>query len=217
MPTVQQIIDYADRKYPNQETDANKILDLDDIHTEIYVKIARLKNDIVNGDAGTTTAGKLTYALPYNCTIDNIVAIKVSQSATVTSTTEWDTFEYAGLKSDIDSGCYYGRDTSTTYVLTKDGAAINTTGLQIMVYYYRKPTALAEVTDTPELDSDYHNLLKYALIQSLSSQGQSPDTEIADYWQRKANEFLAEVENNLLKRYNKAPTVRYTTVREEWG
>lgn len=215
MATVQQIITYADRKFPNQDSSANKILDLDDIHKAIYVELARLKNDIEIVDGGTTVAGQLTYPLPANCTIDNIVSIKVSQSATITASTEWYTHEYAGLNDDISSGTFYIRANSTEIGLIKDGEYIATSGLQIMFYYYKTPAAITLVTDTPELDSDYHDLLKFGLIQTLASQGHNPDTEIADYYQKKYDEFMQNVVDSLSDRYNKAPS-QNSQVIEYW-
>lgn len=204
MPIVQQIIDFADRKYNNQETSANKIIDLDGIHKDVYVKIARLKNDYEIYEADTI-ADQLTYSLPSNCTIDNIITIKVSQSTTITASTEWDTHEYAALTDNVDTGYYYSRATDSVFALVKDGAAINTAGLSIRIFYYKTPNALSAVADTPELDSDYHDLLKYALIQTLASQGQNPDTEVADYWQKKYDEFMQDVKESLGDRDNSAP------------
>ena len=203
MPSVNQIIAYADRKFPNSESDANKIIDLGDLHKEIYVKIARLKNDYEIYETDTI-ADQLTYSLPSNCSIDNIIAIKVSQTATIDSDTGWDTFEYAALNDDVSSGNYYGRATNSTFALVKNGAPINTAGLSIRIFYYKTPASLSAVTDTPELDSYYHDLLKYGLIQSLAIQGHSPDTEIADYWQKKYDELLRDIEKNLAYRYSGA-------------
>lgn len=215
MPTVSQIITFADRKYPNQETDANKIIDLDGIHKAVYVKIARLKNQNEIDGGTTTTANQLTYPLPSNCTIDNIIAIKVSQTTTITSSTEWDTFEYAGLNDDISSGNWYGRATDSVFALVKDGLPITTAGLSIRIFYYKTPNALSAVTDTPELDSDYHDLLKFGLIQTLASQGHNPDTEIADFYQAKYDKFIEDVESSLSDRDNKAPS-QSSQVIEYW-
>jgi hypothetical protein len=219
--TVQNIIDFADRKYPNSETDANKVSELNDIHTEIFVKIARLKNEYTYSE-DTTAASQLIYELPTDCTVDNIIAIRVSKSTTIVtpeiewSTDEWDTFEYAGLNDDITTGYYYGFSAETnvgevvcgTYSLIKDGLPIATKGLTIRLFYYKKPTALSEesMSDIPELHEDYHSLLKYGLIQSLASQGHNPDVEIADYWQKKYDEFMGDVIKNLSDRYSKTPT-----------
>lgn len=218
MPSVQLICDYADRKYPNSETDANKVSDLNDIHKRIFVKIARLKNELEPFES-VTIANQLTYSLPSDCSVDNIVSVKVSQSTTIDTSTEWDEYEFAGLKDDTTSGYYWGDAGNSKIALLEDDLPISTAGLSIRIFYYRSPNALSSsnMSAVPELDENYHDVLKFQLVSELASQGQSPDTEIADFWQRKADEFLAEVEKNLLKRYNKAPTVRYTTVREEWG
>jgi len=214
MSAVQQIIDYADRKFPNSETDANKIIDLDDLHKKAYVQIARLKNDYEIYET-ETIADQLTYSLPSNCTIDNIISIRVSQSTTITASTIWDTYEYAGLNDKIDNGYFYGRATSSVVALTKLGLPIGTDGLSIRIFYYRTPVSLSAVTDTPELDSDYHDLLKYGLIQTIAAQGHNPDTEIADYWQKKYDEFMEDVKESLGDRYNSAPS-SYNQNEEWW-
>lgn len=218
MPTIQQICDYADRKYPNSETYANKVSDLNDIHKRVYVKIAKLKNELEIYET-QTIADQLTYTLPSDCSIDNLISVKVSQTTAITASTEWDDYEFAGVNDDTTSGYWYGDGGNGLIALLKDDLPIATAGLSIRLFYWKRPNALSssDMSATPELDEDYHDALKFQLVSELASQGQSPDTEIADFWQRKADEFLAEVEENLLDRYKKAPTVRYTTVREEWG
>lgn len=206
MPTVAQIIAYANRKYPNTETDANKIIDINDLHKKIYVQIARLKNDYEIYET-TTIADQLTYSLPSNCTIDNIISIRVSESTAISASTAWNTYEYAALNDKIDSGYYYARATDRVFALVEDGLPICTAGLSIRIFYYKTPAALAATTDTPELDSDYHDTLKYGLIQALACQGHNPDAEVADYWQRKYDEFLDDVKENLSDRSNSASNI----------
>lgn len=214
MPTVQQIINYVDRKYPNQESDANKIIDLDNLHKHLFVEIAKLKNDFEQHEI-TSIADQLTYSLPDNCTIDNIISVKVSQDTTITSSTEWNTYEYAGLNDDTTTGYWYGNGGNGLIVLLDYDEPINTSGYSIRIVYYRRPNALDAVTDTPELNADYHDLLKFGLIQELAAQGNNPDTEIANYWQAKYDEFLARVKDSLSDRYNKAPNQSHQ-VQEWW-
>lgn len=211
MATVQQIITWVDRKCPNSETDANKIIDLNGIQDEVFVKLSRLRHDHeIYSD--TTVADQVSYNLPSNCTIDNIICIKVSTTSTAT---DWDTYEYAGLLTDTTTGKFYGIGTSSTYILLDDDAAISTAGLSIRIFYYKTPAALTAVTDTPELYAQYHNLLKYALCQTLAAQGSNPDTEIADYWQRKYDEFFEQVQANLTDKFNSAPATT-TQLEEVW-
>jgi len=215
MSSIQQICDYADRKCYNSETDANKVSDLNDIHTEVFVKIARLKNEYEMYET-FTVANQLTYSLPTNCTIDNIIAVKVAQTTTVTSSTEWDTYEFAGLNDDTTTGHWYGDAANQKISLLDDDLPITTAGLSIRIFYYKKPAALSSsnMSAIPELDTDYHSLLKYRLIQELASQGHNPDTEIADYWQKKYDEFMQTVEHNLNEKYNKTPN--QNNQAEEW-
>jgi hypothetical protein len=207
MPSIQQIIDYVDRKYPNSETVANKVTDLNDIHIQIFVKIARLKNDFQIYET-QTIANQLTYSLPTDCTIDNIIAAKVSRDTSVSANTKWDDYEYAGLNTDVTTGHYYSSAGGRIIALLADDKPIATDGLSIRIFYYRSPNALSSsnMADIPELDADYHDLLKYGLIQELASQGHNPDTEIADYWQAKYDELIRAVEDNLSDKFNKNPT-----------
>ena len=195
-------MDFAAIFYPNSVSDANQITILDHIHKEIYNKIKRLKYDFdMNGDQ-STIADQLTYTKPTDADFDQIFMIQVSQdlAASIDSETIWDTYEYTDLKSDISTGYYWGRASDTAFALVKDGEAIDTTGYEIRVFYFRTPNALTAVTDTPELETQYHNLLKYKLISMLASQGANPDTQIADYWQRYYDEEFIAVQKNIEKK-----------------
>lgn len=215
MPTIQQIIDYVDRKYPNSETDANKVSDLNDSHKRVFVSLARLKSETEKYE-DTTIANQLTYNLPSDCHIDDVALVKVSQTTEISSSTEWDTFEFAGIKDDVSVGNYYGDGGNGLISLVQDDLPITTAGLSIRIFYYKRPNALSssDMDATPELDEDYHDVLKFQLIAELASQGHNPDTEIANFWQAKADEFLREIEESLSDRYNKAPT--QSCQAEEW-
>jgi hypothetical protein len=214
MSTVSQIISWVGRKYPNAETNANKILDLDLVHKKTYVKLSRLGH---NFDIYETfsIADQPTYSLPSNCTIDNIVAIKVSKDVTITDSTEWLTFKHAALLDNIDSGNWYGKATSTTFVLFVDGLPLATTGLSIRIFYFKKPATITALTDTPELDELYHPLLNFALCQGLAAQGHNPDVEIADYWQKEHDEFYKDAHDNLVDKFNTSPVTTSDT-EEYW-
>jgi hypothetical protein len=218
MPTIQQIIDYADRKFENSVSDANKILDLDDIHTRLFVKIQRLKHDVEFEDMDTTIADQATYSLPTKCHIENIVTdgISVSQSVTITTSTEWDKFTYAGLNDDIESGNYFMNAGNGDIAIFKDGEPLQTTGLTIRVFFYKRPTALTSVSQVPELDTDYHDLLKYKLIQMIASEGHSPNQEIANYWENEYQEYLKEVMDDLSSKYTNTPGESLNVCNEYW-
>ena len=142
MSTIQEIITYADRKYPNQETDENKVLDLNDIHKNIFTKISRLSNAYTN-DESVTVADQAAYDLPSDCLIGNIIAVKVSASATVTTSTKWYTFKFAGLNDDKNYGYMWSYSSDTTIALTYCGIPLVTDDLELNIYYYPEPALLS--------------------------------------------------------------------------
>lgn len=217
MATIQEIITYADRKYPNQETDANKVLDLNDIHKNIFTKISRLKNayEIYDTD---TIADQLTYTLPSDCLINNVITILVSSTTeAISNSTVWNKCDFAGLNDSNEGGYFWGDGGGSVFSLAYNGLPLTLTGLSIRIFYYPEPAELlsSALSATPDLDEYYHSLLKYALIQDLASQGQNPDTSVADYWQYKYDEFMKEIEEDLNNKYNQNPTSN-NQIKEVW-
>jgi len=209
MPTAQQIINWVDRFFPNIETSANKLSDLNDIHKALYIKLQRLGNTITLDATQTTTSGTLSYTKPTNCTFDNIVSIKVSQTTgTPDANTVWDTFKYAGENDDVSIGSYYSKDVTddTKIALTMDGSPISTTGLVIRNRYYARPADISSFSDTPDLDEDYHDLLKFKLAQRLAISGSNPDIDVANGWQAEYDEYLRDVMISIGDRDMKAPS-----------
>lgn len=202
MSTVAQIITWADRYFPNSVSEANKILDLDHLHKELYNKIKRLKYEYSQNGDHTTIADQFTYTKPTDCDFDQIFLIKVSKDlqANIDDDTEWETYEYTDLHSDVSSGTYWGRVSDTAFGLLKDGDPIDTAGYEIRIFYFRTPNTLTATTDTPQLEAQYHNLLEYGLIAMLASQGHNPDTQMADFYQRKFDEEFKWVEKNIAKK-----------------
>jgi hypothetical protein len=223
MSTVQEIIDWVNRKYPNHgETDINLIKDLNDIHKEVFTKISRVKNDRDIWSFQTVSDPALpTYDLADDCTIDLIISVKVSKIVNPGNPDDYDTYEYAGLEDDISSGRYYfdggiNPDTGDNMIgLLTDGDIIHTADLEVRVHYNKRPNELTTATDTPNLNPDYHTLLKYALLSSTASQGNNPDTEIADFYQRKFDEFFKDIQDDISQRYNQTPN-KVSQSKEWW-
>lgn len=207
MASINQIVDYAERKYPpaTLETDSNKVADLNDIHNEIYVKIAKLKNDFILFEE-TTVADQPTYSLPSDCRFDNIIRIEVAKD---TDNDDFEEYDYARLDEEVDGRKVYGRVNNTTFILLDDETAIDTSGLYIHIYYYPRPTALSssDMTAIPDLDPDYHNYLKYMLTSKMASQGDNPDTTVANFHRAEADEFMKDMVETLEERYNASPIV----------
>lgn len=213
MSTCQEIIDWVNRKFPNHgETDANLLKDLNDIHKEVFTKISHIKNKQEIWSFQTVNDPPLpSYDLPDDCTIDLIVSVTVSKTVNPATVDDYDTYEYAGINDYVSSGYYYydggfNPDLGVYKIgLIANGDIIQTAGLEVRVYYNERPNILTALTDVPNLNSDYHTLLKYALIASTASQGNNPDTDIADFYQRKFDEFLRDIQDDISERYNTNP------------
>jgi hypothetical protein len=212
MSTVQQIIDFANRKYPNNgETAANMIVDLNDIHKEVFVKILKLRNEQQIWSF-TTADGLPIYDLPADCSIDLIISVQVSKVANPGSASEYDTYQYAGIQDDVSSGNFFydgGKNPDTGFSkigLVSNGDNLQTEDLEVRVFYYKRANELTLVTDIPSLNADYHSLLKYALITSLASGGHNPDTSIADYYQAKFDEFFKDIQEDITNKFTQKPT-----------
>lgn len=214
--TVQNIIDWVDRKYPNQETDANMIDDLNVIYREVFNKIQALTDDFTIFES-LTISGQITYSLPTRCPIEGIIKVMVSDetSANVDTSTNWQVAKYAGLSKELQGGYYYGRVSNDTFALVNNGVAPSTTNLVIKIFYYKIPETLTTVSDSLELDDRYTNLLRYGLVVSTASQGANPDTEIADYYQMKFDEELEVCLGDLNIRLNSSPNEN-TQTKEWW-
>jgi len=211
--TVTEILAWVLRKYPHQESNANCIIDLDMIHKEIYLQLKRLKNETeVHQDL--TVADQLEYVLPPNCSADNIVSVYVSNDTAITSTTEFDLYTYKGLRDSIDNGNHYTISKNNKIALADFGEPIDTSSYPIHIYYYKTPAKITAVGDTPELESIYHHLLCFKLIQRLASQGDVQNPDVADYWQNEYMEAMDKVTADLMGKFSANP---YTgTQIEEW-
>lgn len=210
MSSLSQIITFLDRKCPDHgESNANICSDLNDLHNDIFIQLQRLMNHIEIYQASDTIADQLSYTLPSNCRIEDILQIEVATDA---SDTDFDKFTYKGIMDENNlSGNYFGRYTDTTYWLMQDGEPISTSGLTVLIYHYKRPTQFdsSDLSVIPDLDPDYHDLLKFGIVQAMYEQGAHPNTELADYWQRKFEEKMIRVRNAIQDRYTNAPNISH--------
>jgi hypothetical protein len=209
MSTVQEIIDYASRKIKNSVSTADKVADLNNVLTETYIKMKRVRLELAVYEDITTSnilSGEVNvfYSLPPYAKISDITKIMVAKDDLAT---EFEEYKYAGIEDDITFGQYFGATEQGTYWLLDDERAVEAADRKIIIYYYKRPKALSvsSLSEEPELEPDYHNLLKYGLIVELANQGHHPDTEIADYWQAKYDELLKTVVQSLSDRNDNAP------------
>ena len=200
--TAQEIINYANLQYTNTQTDANKVVYLNKIHNELYMELGRLTNEPTLDSSDVTVADQAEYDLPTGVKIEDVVRIEVETSET---SSEYDEYIYAGIDDKIKNKKVFKRgSTNAKYYLYDDEEAISYADATIKVWYWPRPTAISsgDLSVTPTLDTLYHPLLCYALIVELANEGDNPDTNTADYYQQKYDEFLKKVKSNLTTNQN---------------
>lgn len=222
MATLKDFIDFLDRKFPNHgETNGNIIKDIQDIHTDIFLRLKRLTNEFKTYEK-ETVAGQLHYTLPSQMRVENINEVLVS---TDTIGTNFETYSYRGIEESNVYGRYYGRATNGLIFIKKNQEAIKTSGFKIHINYFPRPTDFVFVdednpTDTellqvPELDTDFHDLLKFGIVQAMASQGSNPDADIANYWQQEFDEKMILVTREMQDRLLSSP-LHISQVKERW-
>ena len=214
LANLQQIIDFLNRKYPSHgESNANIVLDLEDLHKDIYMRLRRLSNkyDIYEIE---TVADQLYYELPEDMRIEDIEKVMVSEDAGGTS---WRDFTYRGMGDTRIGGRYYGRGADGSLFLLQDRQPIQLNSLKVHLYYFKRPIDLDhdDLEQVPDLDEDYHDLLKFGIVQAMASQGHSPDIEIANYYQQKFDEKFTIIKNDIESKMLDAP-MKIPQQREVW-
>lgn len=219
MATVAEIIAWAERKFATSESDANLIIDLDMIQDEIYLELNTFRKAFKYFDIYSTlsVAGTLNYTLPSDCKIENIEMIEMSDETTIDDDTYWTPFTFASFNDEGNYGSIWTNGTTEGKIaLVQSGATITSDGLTIRIYYLPTPTRITATTQTPDLAREYHNLFKYALVQSISSQGDNPDTFVANYYQSKFNELMGIVQKDLRNR-NASVGYKAEQIGSRWG
>ncbi|NLD47541.1 MAG: hypothetical protein GX660_10135 [Clostridiaceae bacterium] len=204
MATAAQIITYARTVYPRATAsifpDAFCLENLNDIHIEEYIKLGRLTNYYTTDKTTLTVSGQLEYNLPSNCRIENIESLRVWLTADY-----YIEYEYADGKTDTRLGYYYKYgSTPGKFELLVNDEAIDTTGLIIEIRFLPTPTEITLTTQTPDLEEQYHSLLKYRLANRLASVGEVIDTDIANVWQSEYDTLWRKIEEDKNLKKNKA-------------
>jgi hypothetical protein len=193
MPTIQEIISEARTIYNTTRPNQDQALSLKRIHRRLYTKIGRDTNQWTSSE-DFTVADQDTYNLPTGCKINNIVNMKI-QVEDSTLDGKYTDFEYYSQEKMNDYDSYFTRAlTENTYYIYENGEPFADSGRSIIINYYKDITTdFTDLNDIPSLDTDYHDYLVYMLVAENASCGNDPDTEIADYWRKEADEYFWEI------------------------
>lgn len=178
MPTVQQIIDDIDERLPNSFSNSFKVNAMNEVMRKIFKYMN--EKDIY---PFTTIANQATYSLASNIVFDEILTVEMADDLTVTTNTTFTSYAYKGLDEEMTSNSYYDALNGLVglYPVPK------TTGYTVNIVFEKRPALLSasDLSVTPEINEDYHDLLKFYTLSVIAKSGHNPDTQLA-------NNYLAD-------------------------
>lgn len=160
--TLQEIINMADRKYPNALTTAQKVSILNEFQRQLFRTIYK-KETATTWDIVTDQ-----YLYPLHFNKGKVIDI------TVKGSDGYNDYDYeANADSETDSPYYYLYENSIALYPTP--TANVTAGL--MVLHYVEPNELlsSALTETPDFDKDFHMILVYGLLIEMAEDDQRID------------------------------------------
>lgn len=191
MPTVQEIVDKINLKYPNGATN-DQLVDMIDTWQKRIFRKYRVQTsetfDII-ADTYEYNVG-IKPRLIFDVLVDEISYPKKQLTGRTTDSSQYHYF--------IDN--YLGIYPTPT----EDGT--------LTVYYYTTPTTLtsSDMSAVPELDADFHDMLVYGPCKELAENDQRYDL---------ANGFMsqyAELEDELAEVFQVMPEVETVLVESGW-
>ena len=220
MPTVTQILADIDVRLPNSFTEAQKLAWLNDTQRKIakYLK--------VDGVHEFVASSSMEYALSTNIRIENIKHLYSGDStaiAGITSTAVWTEHDYAGA-DDLMSGYKYYLPNiphfNSTVLSTSLCLYPESTEVRVVRIYYE--TLLSDLTtastsNTPLWNSDWHDILKYGVMETVAKSGNNPDVDLANNYHREYLEILRDIKkDNMMKKW-KRPRMTWNYEKHTWG
>ena len=215
MPSVNSIISDIDTRYPKAElfTHAQKVGWMNDLQKKIY------KDGPVEAVYDFVASSSASYGLSTSMRIDNIKRFLVSDAtsiATITSTSLWQEYSYAGPNDGL-SGYRYYRPDREEYPTTAPSSQISlypfSTSVRVARLYYDKipatiPTSSSDGAFVPQIDEEYHDIYKYGVMEVVAKSGDYPDVEMANNFRSDFLEELRRIRFDIARRKQKAPKVK---------
>ena len=203
--TLQQALDYINEILPNRINSTTIIMFINQEQRKIWHSLTS-----TNMYEFETSSGVSLYSLPTDCELEYIVenGIQISDSTgAVTSTTLWNTYDYAGADEELTGSRYYeALDNFGLYPVPEQ------TGLKGRIRYQERPTLFAS-TDTGisfNLDEDWIDFIKFKVMSRIAKSGNNPDVELANNYEADAIEIKKDLEMRKKKEEVKTPRYRYS-------
>lgn len=183
--TTQQMLTMVDDKYPNAESNTTKIQYFNSVLDELSPDYG----DEVEDDSLSTVADTDAYALPSGINdISEIFSLAIANQTTPAN--RYDYTEYKKAYREQNPASEY------SYFQIKNSAGAKKlviypiptqTGLNIIIRYNKAipNLSLTDLTEEPEIDSRFHDMLVYNCIHEVCSSGANPDGLQANFYMQK--------------------------------
>jgi hypothetical protein len=220
MPTTVQILADIDARLPNSFTEAQKLAWLNDIQRKIakYLEVEQTYDFVASSS--------MEYSMSTNIRVENIKHVYTGDStkiADICSTTVWTEHDFAGSEDEMSGYKYYVPDiphynstgTSTSLCLYPES-----TEVRVARMYYN--TLLTDLTRasagyTPLWNSEWHDILKYGVMEIIAKAGNNPDIDLANNYRYEYNEIMRDIKKDHAVKKWKRPRIKWNYENFTWG
>jgi hypothetical protein len=212
VPTVQQLINKVDKRYPIPSSWNND--DVIDVFNDEMRHIFR-ELQLKTVYEFTTIADQPFYSMASDMEIEFIEYVGITSDTTVTADSYFREYEYEPDMNKTLCGYKYGSTPGGENLIIYP--IPDTTGENAKVIYYKRPTLLSSLTETPELEEDWHMILVYAAIIEIAGSGDNPDIAIVNNYTRKYNDIMEQILQSRYERLPKYPRTKDVMKRGRYG
>ena len=213
MPTVVQILADIDVRLPNSFTEAQKLAFCNDIQRKLYPYIDYEQTyDFV-------ASSSMEYSLSTNIRIDKIKAVYIADSTLATSTTVWQEHEYVGAGNTLEGYQYYVPNIEhyNTTAVNTIGLYPNSTEERYGRIYYNSLLPALTTTTTPSFNEEWHDIIKFGVMEIIAKSGNNPDIELANNYHREYRDMLREIKKATATKKWKRPRYKWNYAEHTWG
>ena len=212
--TLGQVLNYVDKVFPNSFDSDFKVGVINNEVAKIwkYMTSTQLYSfDIV--DASTSEVQTI-YSLPSDMDFDEIKDVLINKStATVTSTSVFETYKYAGDDDYLTGQQYYNH-------LGSIGLYSSTqlkSGYHARIKYQERPFVFNSTDTTKQfnLDPDWIDYIKFRTIERVAKSGRNPDVILGNNYAIEAEDIKKRLMANISNK--KVKTARSKVSFKDWS
>ena len=160
----------------------------------------------------TQTSGVSDYAMSTSMTFDRIKYVGISDSTVDTSTCEFTPYTLAGIDDALDGSKYYKARGSTIGDIGLYPVP-TTSGYYMKIIHEVKPPvySTSDSTTSPNINNEYHDLLKFHCCEKLAMSGLSgknPNPDLFNLYNGLKRNYLSDIKMNYYQRKQKNPKTK---------